>query len=219
MEILAQGFRQVIEWIYTFSGDYGIAIVWITIAIRVILLPLNIQQRKQMERQQTLSEEVEKLKKKYRNDEQKLKQELQKLYQEKGTGGSGCLITLLQFPVMMCLYNGIRMTAAAGAATVLLPWVSSLLARDRTLILPTATLIVQFLPQTYPYLRYFKALNLRKLSPPMAVTLLLMNGMFAFMIPSGVGLYYFVSGLFSAAEQLTVYIFTLRKHREMTGAA
>lgn len=211
MDFLAQILRQVIERIYGLCGDYGISIVIITIMIRVLLLPLNIQQRKQMIKQQEISSEAELLKKKYKNQQQKLNEELQKLYQEKGTGMGGCLMTLFQFPIMMCLYNGIRLTAAAGTATVLLPWVSSLLVRDKTLILPIATLIIQILPQTYPYIRYFRALKLYKMPVQMFLIMLLSNSMFVFVIPSGIGLYYFVSGLFTAGEQLLYHILTVRK--------
>lgn len=211
MDFFMQILRQTIEWIYGFCGDYGIAIVVITAMIRILLLPLNIQQRKQMGRQQEISREVELLKEKYKHQQEKLNEELQKLYQEKGTGMGSCLMSFLQLPIMMCLYNGIRVTVAAGTATVLLPWVSSLLVRDRTLILPIATLAIQLLPQTYPYIRYFRALNLQKMPVPMILTLLLANSMFVFVIPSGVGLYYLTSGLFTAAEQLVSYIWAVRR--------
>lgn len=211
MDFFVQILRQAIEWIYGFCGDYGIAIVLITAAIRVLLLPLNIRQRKQMRKQQEIAGEAEALREKYKNQQQKLNEELGKLYQEKGTGMGSCLVSFLQFPIMMCLYNGIRLTAAAGAATVLLPWVSSLLVRDRTMILPIATLAVQLLPQTYPYIRYFRALNLQKMPVQMILILLLTNSMFAFAIPSGIGLYYFASGLFTAVEQLAVYMFSVRR--------
>lgn len=124
-----------------------------------------------------------------------------------------CLISLMQFPVMMCLYQGIRLTAAAGAATVLLPWVPSLLVRDQMFLLPAATVAVQLLPQLYPYMRFFEKLRLQKPSFGMVLTLLLTGGMFAFFIPSGVGLYYFVSGAFSAAEQFGVHAMALRRQR------
>lgn len=196
---------------YSFTGDYGVAIALITVVVRALLVPLNVKQRAQMQKQQEISGEAEKLKEKYKNNPQKMNEELQKLYQEKGIGGLGCLLNFIQLPVMMCLYNGIRLTAAAGTATVLLPWVSSLLMRDQTLILPAATLMIQFLPQTYPYIRYFRELNLQKMTLPMALTLLFANSMFVFMIPSGVGLYYFVSGLFTAVEQLVVHVLAVRR--------
>lgn len=218
MDFFAQIFRQVIEWIYGFCGDYGVAIVLMTALIRMMLLPLNIRQRKQMQKQQETAREVEALKEAYKHQPEKLNEELGKLYQEKGTGMGSCLMSFLQFPIMMCLYQGIRLTAAAGAATVLLPWVTSLLVRDRTFILPIATLIVQLLPQTYPYIRYFKELNLQKMPVHMILILLLTNSMFTFVIPSGIGLYYFISGLFTATEQLAAHIFAVKKKASETAA-
>lgn len=209
-----QGMQQLIEWIYGFAGDYGISIILVTAGIRILLIPLDLRQRKQMQKQQRISEEAEKLKEKYRNDRQTLEKELQKLYQYRGIGAGGCLVPLIQFPVMMCLYHAIRLTAAAGASTVLLPWVSSLFVRDPTFLLPLVTLFVQILPQTYPYIGYFRALKLQKMSLPMMFSLLLMNGMFAFVIPSGVGLYYLASGIFSAAEQLVICIFLAGREKK-----
>ncbi len=201
--MIAQGIRQTIEWIYSFCGDYGVAIVLLTITIRVLMVPLSVQQRKQMKKQQELSAQMEELKRKYKKNPQKQNEELQKLYQEKGIGGAGCLLSFLQFPVMLGLYHGIQMIEASGT-TVLLPWVSSLLLRDTTLLLPVATLVVQFLPQTYPYIRHFQALGLQKMSWKVVLMMLALNSTFVFVIPSGVGLYYFVSGVFTAAEQLVM---------------
>lgn len=211
MNILSEGLRQIMEWLYGFGGDYGVAIVLVTVLVRLLLLPLNAKQRKQMKKQQEISGQVEVLKERYRKNPQKLNDELQKLYKREGTGAGGCLIGFLQFPIMMCLYYAIQATAAAGTATVLLPWVSSLLKRDQTLILPVITLVVQILPQTYPYIRFFKELNLQKMPLPMILSTLFMNSLFVFVIPSGVGLYYFVSGLFSAVEQLVVNVLAVRR--------
>ena len=97
---------------------------------------------------------------------------------------------------------------------MLLPWVASLLVRDQRMILPVATLIVQFLPQLYPYIRYFKELELQKMSASMVLAMLAMNSMFVFVIPSGVGLYYFVSGVFTALEQLAVNVWSVKKLAE-----
>lgn len=211
MNIFVDGLRWVIEWMYGLSGDYGVAIVLVTVAIRMLMIPLNIRQREQMQKQQVISQKAEALKERYKKNPQKQNEELQRLYQSEGTGAGGCLLTLLQFPIMMCLYHAIRLTAAAGTTTVLLPWVSSLLVRDSTLLLPVATLLVQVLPQTYPYLCFFRALNLQKTSPSMIAALLLSNALFVFAIPSGVGLYYFVSGLFGAVEQLAGHIRAVRR--------
>lgn len=170
-------FERWIGWLYGIVNDYGIAIILITVCVRLLLLPLNLKQRKSMEQ----------------------------LGKEDGTGAKGCLLSLVQFPIMLCLYHAIRQTAAVDVKTMLLPWVPSLLVRDPWLILPIATLLIQLLPQLYPYFHRFEPLALQRPSVGMIVAMLIMNGMFICVIPSGIGLYYFMSGLFQAAEQFVYY--------------
>lgn len=215
MEILAQIFETAINWIYGFTGDYGVAIVIITIAIRACMVPLNIKQRSQMKKQKEISVQVEQLKARYGKNQKKLNEELQKVYEKNPTGVGSCLLPFLQIPVMYGLYNAIRVIALAGATTVLLPWVTSILVRDHMLILPVATVLVQILPQTYPYLRFFKDLELQKASVPSLLIILLTNSVFVFAIPSGIGLYYFVSGLFTALEQFVVNLIEVRKRKQL----
>ncbi len=215
MEILAQIFETAINWIYGFTGDYGVAIVIITIAIRACMVPLNIKQRSQMKKQKEISVQVEQLKVRYSKNQKKLNEELQKVYEKNPTGVGSCLLPFLQIPVMYGLYNAIRVIALAGATTVLLPWVTSILVRDHMLILPVATVLVQILPQTYPYLRFFKDLELQKASVPSLLIILLTNSVFVFAIPSGIGLYYFVSGLFTALEQFVVNLIEVRKRKQL----
>jgi len=211
MEILTQAFSFLINIIYEMTNDYGITIVIITLAIRSCLIPLNCKQRKQMKQQKEASRQIEEIKAKCGNDKEKLNRELQEYYQKNGSGMGSCLLSFLQLPVMIGLYNAIQAIMVAGATTVLLPWVASILVRDQTLILPIATIIVQLLPQAYPYLRFFKAIELQKASLPTILILLFANSLFVFTIPSGIGLYYFVSGLFTALEQFFVNIAAVKK--------
>lgn len=213
MNSLVPIFQGVIEWIYGFTGDYGAAIVVLTLVIRMILIPVNILQRRQVEKQREVRREAEKIKEKFKKNERKQQEELQKLYERKGLGMGSCFMSLLQLPIMISLYNAIRICAVAGTTTILLPWVSSLLLRDRTLFLPITTLVVQILPKTYPYIRLFQGLNLQKSSLSMLLVLLLTNSMFVFVIPAGVGLYYLVSGMFTAAEQFIYNIIDVYRQR------
>lgn len=213
METLAQIFGTIINGLYGVTGDYGVAIVLITLAIRSCMIPLNIKQRKQMKKQKEISQQVAELKRKYGKNQDKLNQELQKLYQEQGTGMGSCILPFLQLPIMLGLYNAIRMVSVAGATTILLPWVGSILMKDQLFVLPIATILIQLLPQIYPYLSLFKTLDLQKTSGSTVCFLLLSNSFFAFMIPSGVGLYYLVSGLFAAVEQFVVNLLEVHEKR------
>lgn len=202
MNVIADFIGQMVQVFYGYTGDYGIAIVLITLAIKLLLLPFNIKQRKQLEKQKAVSQKVAEIQKKYANNQNKMNEELQKVYAEQGLASFGCLSIFIQMPIMIGLYHGIRNVITEDATSVLLPWVSSLLLSDATGILPIGTLILQVLPMLFPYMPCFKKKQLQKTPIGTIIMLLVMNGMFVFMIPSGVGLYYWVSSLFTAVEQM-----------------
>ena len=206
MNVIADFIGQVVQVFYAFTGDYGIAIVMITLAIKLLLLPLNIKQRAQFKKQKEVSQKVAEIQKKYANNQNKMNEELQKVYVENGLGSMGCLSTLIQMPIMIGLYHGIRSVITEDATSVLLPWISSILLSDAAGIFPTGTLILQMLPMLFPYMPCFEKKQLQKTPMGTIIMLLVMNGMFVFMIPSGVGLYYFVSSLFTVAEQFIFHL-------------
>lgn len=211
MSILYEGIRQLIEVMYSVCGDYGIAIALITVIIRLCMIPLNRKQRQTMKQQQNFNLQVEEIKNKYKNNISKMDKELQKLYKKEGNGSMGCLLAFFQFPIMIVLYNGIRLAITADVTTVLLPWVPSLLARDSTYILPIMTVFVQIFPQIIPYISFFRKLNLTKMSISMILMLIFTNGCFAFMLPAGIELYYMISALFTLVEQVIGYIIEAKK--------
>jgi len=97
-------------WIYSILGNFGLAIILFTILVRMVTYPLTIQQLKGASKMQEMqkSKEYLAMQKKYKNDKQKLQQEQMKLYKEKGVTPLGsCLPTLLQFPVIIGLYQSI----------------------------------------------------------------------------------------------------------------
>lgn len=210
MIILDQIMQFLLEKGYYITKDYGIAIILVTIIIRSILLPVDILQKKNEKKTRIMSERAEKIKREFQHNPQKMEVELQKLYQE-NTGSMGmCLIVLLQFPIMISLYRVIRKVCSIAGVSVLLPWVSSLIVKNQLFVLPLATIAMQLLPQTYPYLRLFNDLGLQKSSPKMVITMILMSSVYLFAMSSGVGLYCFVSALYQAVEQFTLNVFMIR---------
>jgi YidC/Oxa1 family membrane protein insertase len=91
-------------------GSFGIAIILFTILVRLLTHPLTVQQLKGAQAMQDMqkSKEWQALQKKYKDDKQKLQQEQMKLYQEMGVNPLGsCLPTLIQFPIIIGLYQAI----------------------------------------------------------------------------------------------------------------
>jgi YidC/Oxa1 family membrane protein insertase len=98
-------------WIYGVVGhNFGIAIILFTILVRMITYPLTVKQMKSTQAMQEFqkSKQWQDLQKKYKDDKQKLQQEQMKLYQELGVNPlAPCLPTLIQFPIIIGLYQAI----------------------------------------------------------------------------------------------------------------
>jgi YidC/Oxa1 family membrane protein insertase len=104
-------------WIYGILGNFGLAIIVFTILVRMITYPLTIQQLKSTSKMQEFnqSKEYQALQKKYKDNKQQLQQEQMKLYQEMGINPfSSCLPTLIQFPIIIGLYQSIMRALAAA---------------------------------------------------------------------------------------------------------
>jgi len=109
-------FINVLLYIYDFVGNnFGLAIIVFTLLIRLITYPLNARQMKSTQAMQDLqqSKEWQDIQKKYKNDREKLAQEQMRIYQEKGVSPFGsCLPTLIQFPIIIALYQSITRSLA-----------------------------------------------------------------------------------------------------------
>jgi YidC/Oxa1 family membrane protein insertase len=114
---------QILLFIYSFVGqNFGLAIILFTILIRLLLYPLSAQQVKQSKAMQEMqeSEKWKKIQEKYKDDKEKLAQEQMKLYQDMGVNPFGsCLPTLIQFPIIIGLYQAIIRTLAVSPLQLL----------------------------------------------------------------------------------------------------
>src|SRR5512142_1355990 len=110
-QIILYPFTNVLLWIYDVIGhNFGIAIILFTILIRLVTWPLNAQQLKSAKVMQDLQNDKEwqDIQKKYAKDREKLAQEQMRIYKEKGINPfASCLPTLIQFPIIIGLYQSI----------------------------------------------------------------------------------------------------------------
>jgi YidC/Oxa1 family membrane protein insertase len=100
----------LILWIYSLIGNFGVAIIIFTIAIKLITYPLTAKQLKSSQGMAELqkSKEWQDIQKKYKDDKEKLAQEQMRIYKEKGISPFGsCLPLLIQFPVIIGLYQAV----------------------------------------------------------------------------------------------------------------
>jgi YidC/Oxa1 family membrane protein insertase len=94
---------------YAIIPSYGLAIILLTITVRVLLLPLSIKQTRSMREMQRIQPEVKKIQAKYKGNRQKMNEEMMALYKEHGVNPlGGCLPLVMQLPVFIALYRVIR---------------------------------------------------------------------------------------------------------------
>ena len=105
-EILVRPLFNILIIFYNLSGDFGIAIILLTILIRVILYPLSAKAVRSQKELSRLQPHIQEIQKKYKNDQPTQAKELMKLYQEHGVNPfSGCLPVLIQLPILLALYK------------------------------------------------------------------------------------------------------------------
>jgi len=117
------------------TGNYGVALILFTVLVKLILYPLTHQQFKALKEQQKIQPEQNKLREKYKDDPQKLNEELVALYRRHGVNPlGGCLPLLIQFPILAILYSAINAYSTKFANASFL-WIKSLAAPDLPLLI------------------------------------------------------------------------------------
>jgi YidC/Oxa1 family membrane protein insertase len=102
-------FAGALAGFYDIIPSFGLAIILLTLAVRVILLPLSIKQTRSMREMQRIQPEIKRLQQKYKGNRQKMNEELMALYKEHSVNPfGGCLPLLMQFPVLIALFYVIR---------------------------------------------------------------------------------------------------------------
>src|SRR3954462_8908318 len=104
-----EGIGWVLAFFYSIIPNSGVAIILLTVAVRLVLFPLTAKQAKSMIAMQRVQPEIKKLQAKYKNDRQKLNEEMMKFYKEHQINPlGGCLPLLAQTPVFIALYQTLR---------------------------------------------------------------------------------------------------------------
>ncbi len=176
--------------------NYGLVIIIFSVIMMVVFFPLTFRSHASMRRMQKLQPKMDALRKKYKDDPQKMNAEIMKLYsQNKVNPVGGCLPLLLQMPIFFALYAVLRSTIELRRAPFML-WIKDLSARDPYFILPVLMGIAMFIQQK------FTVTDPRQ---KMMVYIMPIFLVFIFArLPSGIVLYWLVYNLLSAAQQYLI---------------
>lgn len=138
-----------LNFIYSYIPNYGIAIILLSILIKVLLYPLTKKGLVSMQKMRKLQPELKKLQEKYEDDKEKLNQKMMEFYQEKDLNPlGGCLPMLLQLPIFIALYRMLEYSIELRGAHFMF-WVTDLSHKDPYYILPVVMGIVMFFQQKY----------------------------------------------------------------------
>ncbi|MDP7047042.1 MAG: membrane protein insertase YidC [SAR324 cluster bacterium] len=197
LEILAGPLLDLLRLIYGYVENYGVAIIILTIIVRLVLFPLTFKGMKSMKRMQQLSPRMKKLQAKYKNNKEKLNKEMMELYRKNRVNPlGGCLPMLLQIPVFFALYSALSSAVELRHAPFMF-WISDLSQPDGLGITPLlmgASMYYQqkLTPQT-AMMDSTQAKVMQML--PFIFTI------FTFTFPSGLTLYWVTSNVLSIAQQ------------------
>lgn len=200
-----------LSWIITstanfFSGSFGLAIVVVTIVIRLILLPLNVKQLKSSKAMQEIQPELNALKEKYSSKDQatqqKLQQETMQLFQKHNVNPmAGCLPMFVQMPILIGLYQAIMRTPDLQNGSFL--WFE-LSEPDPFYILPLVAAAATFYQQK---LTMGGANGPQNANPQMSMMLYMMPimiGLMSMFFPAALSLYWVVGNVFMVLQ--TIFI-------------
>ena len=195
----------VLKAINGIVGNYGIAIIIVTILMRILIFPLTLKQEKSMKKMKEIQPEVDKIREKYKDDPQTLNQKTMEIYKENNVNPmGGCLPILIQMPIFVALYYAFVGNTIPADATFL--WFN-LKQPDHFMKLGTFT--VNLLPILNTLVTFIQQKIMMGVQPqdknnPMSSMLYTMPLMMLFIfynMPSGVTLYYVVSGVLSVIQQ------------------
>lgn len=204
---IAKPLFSVLDWFHTFLGNWGLAIIALTIVIKAAFFKLSATSYRSMAKMRKLSPKMAELKERYGDDRQKMSQELMKLYKkEKVNPLGGCLPILVQMPVFLALYWTLMESVELRHAPFFF-WIQDLSVKDPYYVLPLLmglTMFVQF------------KLNPTPPDPTQAKIMQIMPIVFTFLFlffPAGLVLYWVTNNTLSIAQQ---YYITRQIEREGT---
>jgi YidC/Oxa1 family membrane protein insertase len=207
---LTRFFGWLLSVLHSVIPNYGLAIILLTVLVRLVTTPLTNKQMRSMERMRALSPKLQELKEKYGEDKQKQSEEMMKLYRQEGVNPlGGCLPMLLQLPVFIGLFYALRSSIQLRQAPFF-GWIDDLSAPDLLFELPGIGIPVRVLP----LLNGLTMLVQQRITPmqgmdpaqqKMMTTMMpiVMTVVF-YQFPSGLVLYWMVSSVLAVSHQLWI---------------
>jgi YidC/Oxa1 family membrane protein insertase len=185
----------VLDWLYAFAGNWGVAIILLTVLVKIVLYPLSAASYKSMANMRRVAPQMKRLQERYADDRQKLSQEMMNLYKKEQVNPlGGCLPMLLPMPIFIALYWVLFESVELRQAPFFL-WINDLAAMDPYFILPLLMGGSMYLTQLLsPAVGDPMQVRMMKMMPIMFTVLFLF-------FPAGLVLYWLVNNVLGVAQQ------------------
>ena len=195
LTVIAVPLFWVLAWLNQWTGNWGVAIILLTVIIKLLFYPLSAASYRSMGKMRVLAPKLQKLKDQFGEDRQRLQQAMMALYKtEKINPLGGCMPIVVQIPVFIALYWVLLASVELRQAPFML-WIDDLAAPDPWFILPILMAVTMFV-QTW--------LNPEPPDPVQARVMKIMPivfSVFFFFFPAGLVLYWLVNNVLSIAQQ------------------
>jgi len=179
-------------------ANYGVAIILITLAIKIVLYPLTVKQIKGMKAMQDLQPKMKELQEKYKGNPEKLNKEMASLYKESGVNPlSGCLPLIVQMPILMGIFFAIRDYQYAHIPSFL--WMTDLSQPDPMYILPILSAVTTYIQQKQT------STDMNQQTKMMMNIMPIFIGYISITFPGGLVLYWVMSNIFQILQQWFMY--------------
>ena len=180
--------------------SYGLAIILLTIIIKILVYPLTKKQLQSMKAMQKIQPEMQKLQKKYKDNPQMMQKKLMELYQKEGANPmSGCLPMLIQMPILMAMYYTLFNFDYGGVAPSFL-WLPSLSETDPLYILPVLSALTTFLQQ-----KLSMSSESTQQMKTMMIVMPLFIGFISLNFPAGLVLYWVTMNVVQIVQQIWIF--------------
>jgi YidC/Oxa1 family membrane protein insertase len=193
---LAYPMLTVLHFFYKFIPNYGLAIILLTIFVRILFYPLSVKSYRSMKEMQKIQPEILALKEKYKDDKERFNREQLALFKtHKVNPAGGCLPMLIQLPFFIALYALLANSIELFQAPFIF-WIKDLTTKDPYYVIPAFMEVAMFIQQ--------KITPMSGMDPAQQKIMLFMPIIFTFImlnLPSGLTLYIFVSTILGVIQQ------------------
>ena len=185
----------ILDWLHGFVSNWGVAIILLTVLVKLVLYPLSSASYKSMANMRRVAPQMKRLQERHAGDRQKLSQEMMGLYKKEGVNPlGGCLPMLLPMPIFIALYWVLFESVELRQAPFLL-WIQDLAAKDPFFVLPLLMGGTMYLQQAMsPAMGDPMQVRMMKMMPIVFTVLFLW-------FPAGLVLYWLVNSVLSVAQQ------------------